>query len=59
MGENKIFNETEGYGTHIFEELRNKFITNHVVPNVRLIETQIPFFSPTQEDIDNRIYIQP
>ena len=28
--ENKMFNETEGDGSHIFEELRKKYMKEHV-----------------------------
>ena len=31
----------------------------HVKPNVSLVETEIPTFTISQEDIDNRIYIPP
>lgn len=31
----------------------------HVQPKVSIIEASIPLFTPSQEDIDNRIYIEP
>ena len=54
-----MFNETEGDGSHIFEELRKKYMKEHVQPNVSLVATEIPLFKISQEDIDNRIYIEP
>lgn len=53
----EMFQKTED-GTVIFEDLQKKFLEDHVKPNISFTEAKFPTFSPTPEDIENRIYIE-